>query len=296
MKYAIWRHENALGNSAEHTINIAKHIKRINDKDPHIYVETDFQRCFALCIPGITPNRVHFFRPNTFKDIGTSKTVEHVMNENINSNEEYKDIHFPTVYAYKNPSYKGQWGDLKDDPDITLKFPYKIYNNKHNLPSNAIVVHIRERGTYYKRWDGANAEPQRFVNPQIIFNVMIFFAEQGYPIIRLGDPNQTPAPKHPNIIDFTRVKNRNMLDDLYTIDQSSVFLSTDSGIWPMAGGMKKNLVLSNITSVFFNPREDYLDVVNWLPEETTTLLFKDRNTFKDNNENELINAISNYLI
>ena len=48
MKYAIWRHENALGNSAEDTINIAKQIIRNNDEDPHIFVETDFQRCFII--------------------------------------------------------------------------------------------------------------------------------------------------------------------------------------------------------------------------------------------------------
>ena len=46
--FAIWRHENALGNSAEHTYGLCLHLYKNNIKDPTIYVETEFQECFAI--------------------------------------------------------------------------------------------------------------------------------------------------------------------------------------------------------------------------------------------------------
>ena len=297
MKYAIWRHENALGNSAEHCINIAKEIKRSGDTDPHIYVELDFQRCFALCIPGVTPDRVHFFEAGIWDKVKAGTDLGHIIETKLMTNDEYKDIRFPPVYAYGLPTYPAMWADIKSEPDATLEFPYEHYTNKHNLPDDAIVMHYREKGTYWKRWDGANAEANRFVDIQPFFNVMLHYANRGYKVIKLGDPKQAAAPVHENIIDFGKVpfEERDMLDDLYAIERSKVYLSTDSGIWPQIGGMKKNMVLSNITSVFCNPREDYLDVVNWLPEETSTLLFKNRETYQDNTEAELIEAVNKYL-
>ena len=61
MKYAIWRHENALGNSAEQTVGLARYIKEVNDENPEVWVEMDFQKYMAMCIPGVKPENVHFF-------------------------------------------------------------------------------------------------------------------------------------------------------------------------------------------------------------------------------------------
>ena len=236
MKYGIWRHENALGNSAEHTVGLAKHIARVKDKDPIVFVETDFQKDFVLCIPEITPERVKFFDPIE------SMSKEHWKGYD---NEELKDIFMPNPYPFYK-TYPARWADLSDEPDVTLRFPEKYYENKHNLPEDAIVIFIREYGTYWKRHDGSTAEPHRFVDPMTFFNIAIHYAEQGYTVVRIGDRNQARAPNHKNIIDFAMEENRTMLDDLYVISKSKVFLSCDSGMWPMAGGMKKNLVLSNV--------------------------------------------------
>ena len=53
MKYGIWRHENALGNSAEQVVNLSAFIRDNNDQNPIIYVETEFQFYMALCIPNV---------------------------------------------------------------------------------------------------------------------------------------------------------------------------------------------------------------------------------------------------
>ena len=51
MNYGVWRHENALGNSAEQIVNLSDFISEKNDLNPVIYVETEFQKHMALCIP-----------------------------------------------------------------------------------------------------------------------------------------------------------------------------------------------------------------------------------------------------
>ena len=83
MKYGIWRHENSIGNSAEHTIGLYKHLLRNPDPDPTIYVETEFQKWFVLCIPDIEPKNVEFFHNGDRTLTGYD-------------DDYYKDIHMPS--------------------------------------------------------------------------------------------------------------------------------------------------------------------------------------------------------
>jgi len=278
MKYAIWRHENALGNSGEHTVGLAKHLARVQDAQPEIYVETEFQKCFALCIPGTTSQRIHFIDKGLY---------DAVMNKSFGRDPRYHEIHMPNAYHVPGmKTYPACWADLSQPPDCTLRFPREHYENRRNLPSGAIVIQVREPNTFWKRSVGANEDPQRSVAPQTFFKVAEYFADKGFPIVRLGDKNQTPFPRHKNIRDFALESERDMLDDLFLISESRVFLSCDSGIWPIAGGMKKNLVLSNVTSVY-GPQAHFkiengqagfiLDkpaIVDWLDPRTTRVLYK----------------------
>ena len=61
MKYGIWRHENSIGNSAEHTIGLYKHLLRNPDPDAVVYVENKLQEWFAFCIPCIKPENVKYY-------------------------------------------------------------------------------------------------------------------------------------------------------------------------------------------------------------------------------------------
>ena len=304
MKFAIWRHENSLGNSAEHTYGLYKHLLRNDIKNAEIYVEKDFQKCFAMCIPGVEGENIRFFD-------------EEICSESLYKHPFSQDIHFPNVYR-EEMTYPSSWKDLSEDPDCTLEFPEHLYENKHNLPKDCILMQFRESGTFDKRVVGANEEPQRFVNIGVFFKMAEYYADKGYKVVRVGDKNQTPLPEHENIIDFAMVEDKSMMDDLFLISTCKAFVSCDSGIWPMAAALKKNLVLCNVTSVFTlddkyvetngttkTMKKAKTSIVDWLPEETTRILYKkfqfdipDKPGYiiiKDNSFDEIKEALESFL-
>jgi hypothetical protein len=242
MKFGIFRHENAFGNSACHVYALARHLAPNKDKETIVYYEKQFQKYFAMCIPYVHRSNIKKFPVHIKMDYTGANASDTWGGYN---NELLKDIKMPNVYPFPN-TYPSDWSDLTKGEDVHLCFPYDIYNNKHKLPSNAIVMTIRERGTYWKRVDGNDSEPSRSVDPQTFFKIALHYADKGYTIVRLGDSNQTPMPKHDNIIDFAMYKNRNILDDLYVISRCALHLSCDSGIWPMTVGLGKMLLVLEI--------------------------------------------------
>lgn len=277
MNYLVWRHESSIGNSAEQVIGLAKYLHNYPDDDVVILCETDFQVAFCMCIPGIGIKNIAQLDSSNC-DLTKIKSIL----------QEYPRLIIPNVYkdsTIQQPAYWGGWKDLENEPHNILKFPKNyIHDQILNLPKDAIIIQIREKGTYWKRVDGAESEPLRFVNPQTYFDVALFYANHGHTVVRLGDANQTPMPEHKNILDFAKFEGRKMMDDLWLIANSKVFLSSDSGIWPMAGGFGTNLVLSNVVG------HHYTD---WLPKETSTVIFKEGE--KDNSFEQLINAVNKYL-
>jgi len=278
MKYGIWRHENALGNGAGHTVGLWKYIDRTGDKDPIVYVENDFQKDWALCIPRITEDRIKYF-----SEITENKMEFGTPNWGGYDNPDLSDILMPNVYPFPK-TYPGQWNDLMNPPHNPLIFPKLIYENKHNLPENAIVINIRERGTYWKRHDGGESEEWRFVDPKTFFDFSLHYANKGIKVVRIGDKNQTPTPAHENILDFALVKNRRMLDDMFLISQSRLFVSCDSGVWPMAAGFHVKLFLTNVIKEWYN---------KWVLDELVAKAFKPKNG--DTSLEDLI-TVTDYML
>ena len=171
MKYGIWRHENALGNSAEHTVGLARHLKKTKDINPEIYVETEFQKAFAMCIPGIRSSNIKFFKEKGVIDYGTPTWGGY-------DNPLFEDICMPNVYPFKN-TYKAGWSDLCAKRKV-LSFPIEDYENRHNLPVGGIVVSVRELGTYEKRKDGSKEDLNRFVDTKPFIVVAFYYAEKGH--------------------------------------------------------------------------------------------------------------------
>ena len=298
MKYGIWRHENSIGNSAEHTIGLYKHLIRNPDPDAEVFVENEFQKWFALCIPCIDPKNVKFY----------PFPISKMRNEEIYQHPFFLDVIMPSCYPFPN-TYPATWTDLAKYPDCTLRFPEEIYEPSEDLPKGAIVIHFREKGTYQKRFVGNNEENERFVQKEAFFPVIEVLANAGYKVVRVGDKKMTPLPEHENVYDFAINGTGKIEDELYMIANSKLFISTDSGIWPIVAGMKKNLLFTNITSPYnlmtqkipFENREFLppsekrlvyehngkkyieaaipqrlmkLDIVRWIPTETTQFLFK----------------------
>jgi putative glycosyltransferase (TIGR04372 family) len=281
MKYAIWRHENALGNSAEQCVNLSNYIQEHNDISPKIYVETEFQKYFAMCIPNVTDKDIIYFDKKKYDLDNFINTFSHY--------QELQDICMPDVYfGDANSHYPSIWKDLKNLKHY-LKFPHEKYFSKIKIDQPFILMQFRESGTYWKRIDGSNTEPERNVNINTFFKLALYYAEKKYLVVRIGDSKQKPMPLHENIIDFTRQKDKNMLDDLYLLDKCKFFISTDSGIWPMAGGLRKNMVLSNVVSGQNKP-----EIVQWLDKNRTEILFKNNKTY-DNTLQELIKAGERFL-
>ena len=301
MKYGIWRHENSIGNSAEHTIGLYKHLIRNPDPDAEVYVENNFQKWFVLCIPCVKPENVKFFPFDMSK----------LKDESVYRHPFFVDVKMPNCYPFP-VTYPATWTDLAKKPDCTLKFPEHLHTPTEDLPKDAIVIHFREKGTYQKRYVGSEEEVERFVKPEIMRHVIMDLADSGYKIVRVGDKNMTPLPEHKNIYDFALNGTGKIEDELYMIHHSKLFISTDSGIWPIVAGMKKNLLFTNITSPFhlitekipeekrrFTERENKivipsemtpdgkthiealipmnllkLDIVRWVPTASTQFLFK----------------------
>ena len=277
MNYCIFRHETAIGNSGEQIVGLAKHLKRTSEKDPLIYFEKDFQGCFARCIPGVDSKRVMPFPELQELDYGspTWKGYE---------NPFFDGIAFQSAYPFKT-TFPGTWKDLLNEPDIKLEFPFDEYDNHLNLPRDTIVIANRERNTHYNRIDGwGEGESQRFVNPDILKEYALYYANKGYIVVRIGSLKQSPFPLHKNIIDLAMIKNRNWMDDLYLLATCKLFMSTDSGIWPMAGGFKTPMVLSNVAKKFYT---------DWLDENCSRVLFKENGV--DNSFKQLVESSEVFL-
>ena len=281
LKFGIWRHENSIGNSAEHTIGLAHYMKAndINPSDVEVYVEHEWQKDFALCIDGINEDNIKFFE----KEINY-----HTLQEKPHINDIYmpiNDIHMPSVYGFPL-TYDCNWAYIEQQKhlNITLKFDSEAYENRFELPKDAIVLFHREEGTWWKRHDGDLAEPERFVEPEVFHKLAFYYADLGYKVIKIGDKNQIGLAgryssskfgaehEHPNIIDFTKyvefsndvqsmvtmeiIKTNSrplwtLKDYLYILQNCKAFVSCDAGIWPMAAAMRKNLVFCNVVSTFF---------------------------------------------
>jgi putative glycosyltransferase (TIGR04372 family) len=290
MNYGIWRHENALGNSAEQVVNLSNFIKIKGDNQPVIYVEKEFQKYMAMCIPNA---KIIFY------DLLENELDR--LNEVQKMDKVYKyleNIYMPDVYFNdKNLNYPSVWSNLSGH-DNTLRMP-DSYVPVMNVDQKTICIQIREPNTYWKRVDGDNNDLERFVDKEIYFQVALHFANEGFKVIRIGDGKQTPMPTHENITDFALNPTRTMLDDLFISSKSKCFLSCDSGIWPMAYALGANLIVSNVTStmkkgVFYKP-----EIMNWM--DGATIIPKKwhkkwfNGTYIDNSKEELIEAIDNYL-
>lgn len=279
-KIGVWRHENSIGNSAEHVINVAKAIKE-KKEDVIVFVETDFQEHFARCIQ--QEIKIEYF---------PKELVEYKNNFNYN-HEFFDDIHMPDCYPFKK-TYPSTWSNLKNCSDITLKFDVENYENIYNLPKDAVVVQFREKSGYAKRHEGAESELERFVDPSTFHKLIKILLHQGHKVVRLGDSKQKSLDEHENLYDLAKNSNKSIKEDLFCLQTSCLFISSDSGIWPISGGFKKPLLLTNVTSPFrSNPPK--MEIVDWLPKKTSQVMFKDKNSFKDNTLKEIYKEVLRFL-
>tara|TARA_R110002126_G_scaffold272603_1_gene416777 strand:- start:14101 stop:15090 length:990 start_codon:yes stop_codon:yes gene_type:complete len=299
MKFGIYRHENSIGNSAEHVYALSFYLlnNSINPSKIEVYVQHPWQKDFVCCIEGIKEENVKFF----------SKPVS------VEDREEYSDIHMPCVYGGPNgflKTFDSNWDYLnkQDVKRSTLRFDSSKYNNKFELPSDSIVLFCREKSGWHNKNDRKEQEEHRFVkNFSVFHKLTAHYSNLGFKVVRIGDRYQQPLPGtykkfkyganyyDENVIDFTKYLSKSaaplwtLKDYLYVIQNCKLFISCDAGIWPMAGAMKKNMVFCNVapfrsdgSDIEFdkNPNGDLIYKVKkpryslWLPEDTTRVIVK----------------------
>lgn len=323
VRFGLWRHEDSIGNSVEHTYALAFYLfnNNINPAEVEFLVEHEWQKYFVSCIQGVKEENIKFFSCSP-------KTPE--------GRQKYCDVYMPCVYCGKDgyKSYNSNWQYInsQDVSNVTLKFEDKSYVNKFDLPKNAVVLFHRENSGWHDNKNRSVIEKQRFIsNIDTFHDLAKFYADSGHKVVKIGDMLQKPLPgqytkfkhgvqhEHPNIIDFTKYIGQDLqplwtLEDyLFLLQNCKIFISCDAGIWPMAGAMKKKMVFCNavatgakykVTSTHID--KQYLEPVKphyslWLPRETTKVLLKSiwyhRLVLKysDNTFEEIIKAAGDLL-
>ncbi len=122
-----------------------------------------------------------------------------------------------------------------------------------------VAVHVRDSGFYN--------DPERNTRNGNIWNyepAFRYLIEQGYVVVRMGDPSMVPIEKMvercgPGLVDYAHSDIRSHLVDCYLISDCDFYIGLASGIWALAIVFEKPTVLVNFysaaTGLGFGPRD-----------------------------------------
>ena len=207
----------AIGNSLGVILNLYKHVLRMGLAGKiEVHYIKNYHRDMLLCVPVFHEGIIKF--------------------KKITLLTRAMDKFGIAPYS----TYPCSWLTLRDEPVVRLEIP-KQYKRTFDVPVNSISIHVREKGS----WDLKDWEPERFVDVKPFHKIAIKYADMGYRVIQIGDPNMTRFPKHPNIFTLSHVQNKTLMDDFYAISKSRCFLATDSGMWPAGVAFNTPTILSN---------------------------------------------------
>ena len=236
MNYVIWRHDNAFGNTAEQVLCLATHLKDKMDTLEYVLVEHGWQKQFVLLIPGIRDDQIVIFG----SELGNSYKNKWKISGFASSS-----ISVPSYYASAEAEFfPCGWEFIPKMSEPILK------SNLISEDAFDVVIQFRERGSWNRRIDGRFSEPQRDVSVRVFHKLIQRLANSGYTIARIGDSVQKPLGQHFRIKDYATTEPSDLLRDLKLINSCHLFISTDSSIWPLAAGLGKSLLMTNVASIF----------------------------------------------
>jgi len=260
MKFVVYRHDNAFGNTAEQILCLSQAIDNLNDHEFEVLVEHEWQKIFCLLIPKVQKHQVHV--------LGNRMGVA-ADNNWIIDGIDRSELKIPSYYASnETDSYQCGWEHIEP-----ISNPVLSYSGNVGEYEADIVIQFRERGTWDRRVDGRFSEPQRDVNSRKFKKLIIHLASLGYTVGRIGDAEQTPLPKSSRIIDYARNCEKNLERDIALIANCKLFISTDSALWPIGIGLGKTTLITNIASVF-PPMRTHKYVFKKVFFPTSKLFFK----------------------
>ena len=116
----------------------------------------------------------------------------------------------------------------------------KKFLNKLGLTKNDwyVCLHVREK---------KNQNEMRNSKIKDYYPAIKYITERGGFVIRIGDSTSPGIPKMNNVIDYTKIKNRNPLMDLVIISECKYILGTSSGPNMVAHLFNRPVLGSNLT-------------------------------------------------
>jgi putative glycosyltransferase (TIGR04372 family) len=141
-------------------------------------------------------------------------------------------------------TYKCGWEHISRFDGSLLKY------RGNRSESFDVVIQFRERGTWDRRVDGRLSDPQRDVKTKTYHRLILALADSGLRVARIGDAEQSKLPTHRNIKDFALDFDKDLERDIALIAQARLFVTSDSSLWPLAAGLGKKVLMTNVTSIF----------------------------------------------
>lgn len=254
-RYLVWRHDGAIGNTAEQVLGLTLHLRNLTQPKT-IITEFAWQKTLILASPVLRTAQIEVI-PGLQPD----------MND--------KAIIVPDVYREDN-SYPSSWERL-----IRLEGGCLSWPQSHELTYDVVVMFKSSR--FRHRSESMNLDSHRRVSERKYSRLTQDLARSGFSVARIGGPEQRPLPAQENVYDFRGV-DPTLKSDLDLISSCKVAVFSDSGLWPIAAALGKLTIVSDVVSdagnyfstrflpfIGFKLNRDRTEVFGWTGENVKVL-------------------------
>jgi len=218
-RYLIWRHDGAIGNTAEQVLGLTLHLRPHAHKRT-IVTEFEWQKTLILASPVLSTAQIE-----------VTPGLQPDMND--------MEITVPDVYR-KGNSFPASWERLIGLQEHCLTWP--------RLPELSYDVVIMFKSSRFRhRSESMNLDSHRRVSEKKYTKLIEELARSGLRVARIGGPEQRPLPIQKNVHDLKGI-DPTLKSDLDVISSCRVAVFSDSGLWPMAVALGKRTVVSDVVS------------------------------------------------
>jgi hypothetical protein len=235
LTYVVFRHENAFGNTCEQVINLAIHLENNleTSKKIRVAVEHQWQSDLVRLITGSENFQIDILGEALHKSFKLDwLNLDHLVDNPI----------LPSYYAHDNyEKYNAGWEFID-----TLKLPIFRKLNGDNFD---VVIQFRVKNSWNWRGEKNNPDLSRFVSESTFVEIISNLCEMGLKVARIGGKSDKIIYNHPNYCDTTLLADYSLKSQLSLVSQASVFVSTDSSIWPLGPALGTRTLITNVTSV-----------------------------------------------
>lgn len=137
-----------------------------------------------------------------------------------------------------------------------------------------VCVHARESG--YHKESGTHSQAHRNADIMAFVPTMKYLVEQGYTVVRMGDPTMRPLPPIDGVIDYPHHPAREPWLDIYLVASASFFVGCTSGLVMVAHVFGTPTALSHFVPPCARPytKDDlFLPRLYWSEREHRLLSF-----------------------